>query len=217
MQQGLQALHPIHTVHPCQPPVSSGVVIINSELLEIMHQIISSIASKSTVLLLVVSLSGCVVAPREHVVREPPPPSEPVDVYVYPNNGQDEAQTDRDRYECHQWAVQQSHFDPSVTRTAEAPRVHVIAPPPGANTAAGAVTGAVLGAVVSGPRNAPGGALVGAVAGAMLGAAADQQQQDRVEYAQRQYNRDYSVQMRPAQDYRRAISACLQGRGYTVK
>jgi hypothetical protein len=35
------------------------------------------------------------------------------DVYVYPRNGQTEAQTQNDRYECHSWAVSQSGFDPT--------------------------------------------------------------------------------------------------------
>jgi hypothetical protein len=35
------------------------------------------------------------------------------DVYVYPRNGQSEAQMQNDRYECHSWAVSQSGFDPT--------------------------------------------------------------------------------------------------------
>jgi hypothetical protein len=39
------------------------------------------------------------------------------DLYVYPRNGQSEAQTSTDRYECHSWAVNQTGFDP--TRAAQ--------------------------------------------------------------------------------------------------
>ena len=35
------------------------------------------------------------------------------DIYVYPRNGQTEAQTSTDRYECHSWAVGQTGFDPT--------------------------------------------------------------------------------------------------------
>jgi hypothetical protein len=35
------------------------------------------------------------------------------DVYLYPRNGQSEAQTQNDRYECHSWAVSQTGFDPT--------------------------------------------------------------------------------------------------------
>lgn len=33
--------------------------------------------------------------------------------YVYPSKGQSQAQQDKDRYECHQWAVKQTGFDPT--------------------------------------------------------------------------------------------------------
>ncbi|MFT3906005.1 MAG: DUF6515 family protein [Steroidobacteraceae bacterium] len=35
------------------------------------------------------------------------------DVYVYPKNGQSEAQQSTDRYECHRWAKGQTNFDPT--------------------------------------------------------------------------------------------------------
>jgi hypothetical protein len=34
-------------------------------------------------------------------------------LYVYPKNGQSEQQTQNDRYQCHQWAVGQTGFDPT--------------------------------------------------------------------------------------------------------
>ena len=36
-------------------------------------------------------------------------------LYVYPKNGQTEQQTDSDRYQCHQWAVGQTGYDPTNT------------------------------------------------------------------------------------------------------
>ena len=35
------------------------------------------------------------------------------DLYVYPRNGQSDAQSSTDRYECHSWAVNQTGFDPT--------------------------------------------------------------------------------------------------------
>ena len=35
------------------------------------------------------------------------------DFFVYPAKGQSQAQQDKDRYECHTWAVQQTGYDPS--------------------------------------------------------------------------------------------------------
>jgi hypothetical protein len=36
-------------------------------------------------------------------------------LFVYPKNGQSQQQTDSDRYQCHQWAVGQTGFDPTNT------------------------------------------------------------------------------------------------------
>lgn len=43
----------------------------------------------------------------------PPAAAGAADVYVYPRNGQTEAQTQTDRYECHAWAAGQTNFDPT--------------------------------------------------------------------------------------------------------
>jgi len=40
--------------------------------------------------------------------------SGPGDIFVYPRNGQSEEQTAQDRFECHQWAVNQTGFDPTL-------------------------------------------------------------------------------------------------------
>jgi len=36
------------------------------------------------------------------------------DIFVYPRDRQTDEQTDKDRYECHRWAVEQTGFDPSL-------------------------------------------------------------------------------------------------------
>ena len=83
------------------------------------------------------------------------------------------------------------------------------------------MTGALVGAAVSNPRNAGGGALLGAIAGGLLGAAADegnaqqaQQIQQRLDQNEAQRNTQSEQQ---AVNFRRAMSACLGGRGYTVQ
>ena len=35
------------------------------------------------------------------------------DFFIYPKNGQNEKQQSSDRYECHRWAADQTHFDPT--------------------------------------------------------------------------------------------------------
>ena len=142
------------------------------------------------------------------------------DIYVYPSKGQTEKQLDRDRYECHNWAVAQSHYNPSDTHLAPHQQVRVVEmPAPGRDTALGAMTGAVIGSSVASRHDAGQGAVAGAIVGAVIGASSDAARQR----AETRATRDADARAerarleRQAADYRRAISACLEGRGYTVK
>ena len=169
-------------------------------------------------------LGGCATEP----LAAPDPPQATVQplpdtrVYVYPNAGQGAAQIDRDRYECHVWAVRQTGFDPSVAQVAPHQRVEVVpVPAPGSDMVAGAATGAIVGAAVSGHHDGGGNVLLGAVAGALLGAASDSARAQQAAAAERRINagndQQYFGLEQQAGDYRRAVSACLQGRSYTVK
>ena len=171
-------------------------------------------------LALAVLFAGCATPPSPSPASAPltPPPTR---VYFYPNAGQSAAQQDRDRYECYLWAVRQTGFDPAQAVGPLRPRVEVTpVPASGEDTLAGAFTGALLGAAVSSPRDAGGGAAIGALLGAMLGAASENARQERVQAVQTRYDaRDwqrYSQLERRAAEYRRAMAACLEGRGYTV-
>ncbi|MFQ5660961.1 MAG: glycine zipper family protein [Gammaproteobacteria bacterium] len=152
------------------------------------------------------------------------------DLYIYPNNGQDQEKQRRDRYECHVWASQQSGFDPS-TYQAPLPVRHTYPGRghhpyrPGINPITGAAGGAALGAVggaIGGDagKGAAIGAGVGALAGAFHTLAYQARARDHEEYRRRQADRQVQQAEEIRQlrsDYNRAISACLEGRGYTVK
>jgi hypothetical protein len=170
-----------------------------------------------TALLAVATLAGCVSQPRPRPAPLPPPPDP--NVYVYPNQGQSPEQTDRDRYECNDWAVRQTGFDPSQPNLPPRQRVRVVAgPPPGSGVATGAITGAFIGAAVSDPWHAGPGALIGALAGAAIGGASDAA---RAEHAQRiedsANNSSYAYAAQRIDQYKRALSACLEARGYQVR
>jgi len=166
-------------------------------------------------LVAIIGLSACVVAPPPRTVAVPAPP--PQKVFVYPSNGQSAEQTDRDRYECHVWVVQQTGVDPSRADANPYERVVVQpATPPGAATAAGAVGGAILGAIIAGPRDAGAGLVLGGITGAVVGSAADASAQEQAHMTQQQLNQRAAAGRARADSYRRALGACLQGRGYTV-
>ena len=136
---------------------------------------------------------------------------------VYPANGQTPEQQERDRYECHVWAVQQSGFDPSRSGVPPGERVVVQpATPPGAGTAVGAIAGAILGAAIAGPRDAGAGLILGGITGAAVGSASDANAQAQANYEQARIDRNSAGVEQGAANYRRAISACLDARGYTT-
>ncbi|HMD75650.1 MAG TPA: hypothetical protein VKG05_17430 [Steroidobacteraceae bacterium] len=176
----------------------------------------SSMASRllryTTLVAAAAFLSACVEPVRTVAVPPPPPPPR---LFIYPANGQSPDQLARDHYECHTWAVQQTGIDPSRPGAVPYERV-VVGPAPGSGTATGLVGGAIVGSILAGPRDSGIGALFGAATGAIIGSSADQQAQAQSQQAQQQINQQQAVDRANANAYRRAISTCLIGRGYTV-
>jgi hypothetical protein len=148
------------------------------------------------------------------------------DLYIYPKNGQDGELQRRDRYECHVWAAGQTGFDPS-TYQAPQPVIHPL--PPTARRHDGRfgedpVTGAAKGAAVGAVGGAIGGdvgkgAAIGAGVGALLGAFRTlERESDRKAIERRREAAEQQAEREALRaDYNRAISACLEARGYTVK
>ena len=138
------------------------------------------------------------------------------DLYIYPAKGQSQALQDKDRYECHSWAVKQTGFDPSRPSTAAASadqtkpyqtsQPHVVK-----GAARGAALGAVGGAITG---NAGKGAAAGAAMGGLAGGfrRVDEKRQHS---SQHQANAQ-AANSTARNSYNRAMAACLQGRGYTV-
>lgn len=171
---------------------------------------------------LLLGLAGCVEAPPPR--RPPPPPPAYVGpppnttVYAYPQQGQSPDQQSRDRYECTTWAVQQTGFDPSAPNVPAQYRVVASGPPPGTGTAIGAIAGAVIGAAISPRWDRGAGAVFGGLTGAMIGSATDASRAQQNAAAMSEAQQEQAAAMgQKAYDYRRALSACLSGRGYSVK
>jgi hypothetical protein len=178
---------------------------------------ISGTLAKGAISAACLALLAACATPPPRVYRAPAQPPPPQRVFVYPAHGQSPDQTERDRYECHTWAVQQTGVDPSRADANAYERV-IVQPstPPGANTAGGAIAGAILGAIIAGPRNAGAGLVLGGATGAIVGSAADANAQSQAQQTQQQINMSAAEGRARADSYRRAIGACLQGRGYTV-
>jgi hypothetical protein len=130
---------------------------------------------------------------------------------VIPQRGQSADQARRDRYDCHNWAVEQTGESPvaaptrdhaeqsSEEREKHAERVNRVI--------SGAMIGAGLGGLVRATQNEDpaNGVLAGAAVGAAIGAATGREKERKEER-----------KAAGPSDYLRALTACMEGRGYSV-
>jgi Glycine zipper len=156
--------------------------------------------------------------------------------YAYPAAGQSEEQTSKDTFECHNWSVQTTGFDP--TKSYAPPPSYATSPPPSSgggfgsgetgqggvmrDAAGGAALGAIGGAIAG---DAGKGAAIGALAGGLFGGAKRSnrhyeerrwQEQQQMQQMQQQQAFQQELNAR-TNEYRRAFSACMSSRKYTVQ
>jgi hypothetical protein len=142
-------------------------------------------------------------------------------IFAYPANGQNKKQQAQDKFECYNWAVSESGFDPVAVATSggasATPVSHTVRPnnPGPSDPITGAAGGAALGALGGAIAGDPGlGAAIGAAVGGSVGLANHVDEKSRETTITRHSS---SQQSGPSGDYRRAMTACLEARGYTVK
>jgi hypothetical protein len=83
---------------------------------------------------------------------------------------------------------------------------------------AGGAGGAVVGGLAGGRKSAVRGGLAGAAGGALIGGMRRSSQRDREEQRREQWEREQvNNYARARNEFNRAFSACMTGRGYTVK
>lgn len=135
------------------------------------------------------------------------------ELYIYPAKGQSAEQQDKDKFECYNWAKNDTGFDPMALPTTSS------APPKGQKKSGGAITGALGGAVLGGVLgDSSKSAKRGAVAGGLIGGVRQSSKNTRTEQKRSDWERKESANYaNNRNNYNRAYSACLEGRGYTVK
>jgi hypothetical protein len=129
--------------------------------------------------------------------------------YVYPSKGQTQEQQGRDEYECNQWAIGQSGFDPSNPSTTSTSSQQA-QDRAGGGAARGAAVGAVGGAIEGDPGAR---AASGAARGGVFGAIRRRRKRNEAEQEQ---ERAQAGSVSGLESYNRAFAACMQGRGYAV-
>lgn len=129
-------------------------------------------------------------------------------LYVFPKNGQSAEQQQKDTAECETWARGQTGYDPAA-----APPAQAAAPQGG--VVRGAARGAALGAAVGAIAGDAGkGAAMGAAGGGLMGGMKRRDQQAQQNAVDQNWQAQQNAK---AAENRRAMSACLTGKGYTVQ
>jgi hypothetical protein len=134
-------------------------------------------------------------------------------LFVYPAKNQAPPQQQQDEGECYVWARQQTGIDPTAPPPAAAAAQ---APSKAEGTLKGAAGGAAVGTAIGAIAGDTGeGAAIGAVAGAVRGRRQAKNAQKQATQQAQQQAQGQQAQTRAT--FNKAMSACLEGRGYSVK
>ncbi len=135
------------------------------------------------------------------------------DLIVFPAKGQSNEQMEQDKFSCYGWAKQQSGFDPMA-----APKTSTPAPSQekkSGGVVRGGLGGAALGAIVGdSSKSAKRGAAAGGLIGGVRQGSANRATEKNTEQWQQQEASQYANNRNT---YNRGYSACMEGKGYTVK
>lgn len=134
-------------------------------------------------------------------------------IYVFPSNNQDQKTQDTDEMAYYRWAVEQTGVDPLNPVKVEPGQGNRA---PDGTAVAGAARGAAAGAAIGAIAGDAGkGAAIGAVTGAMQGRRA------KVvgDHARQQQMNQAAVAREKAmmESFQKAFTACIEGKGYTVR
>ncbi len=132
-----------------------------------------------------------------------------VGLYTYPEKKQSAQQQLTDEQQCYNNAKSQTGFDPNAVTTAPAQSAS-------GGKDHGAAKGAATGAVLAGATGGDAGQ--GAARGAVIGGVrAKRKQKKAEEKAEKQDDANKEALEKQQGDFKRAMSACLGARGYSVK
>jgi len=133
-------------------------------------------------------------------------------MYVFPAKNQTAEQQQKDEKECYDWAVKNSGVDPLNLKKVEPVQAEKTQGGAVSGAANGAAAGAAIGAIAG---DAGTGAGVGAAAGAMSGRRA--KKKSAAQQEQKAQSDANTANQEQINSYKKAYTACLTGKGYTVQ
>jgi hypothetical protein len=135
------------------------------------------------------------------------------EMIIYPAKGQSAKQMEKDKADCQTWAKKETGVDPLAL--AEKSAAQPAPSGPQGERVRGAARGAVAGVAIGAIAGDAGkGAAIGAGAGAVAGGARQRGKARAEQQTQEQQQADTKASL---DKFKRAYSACLEGKGYTVK
>ena len=140
------------------------------------------------------------------------------ELIIFPAKGQSDEQMDKDKYDCYNWAKKETGFDPMLVPTASAPppKQKETKASAGRGAVGGALLGAGLGKITGG--SAKKGAVIGGAGGAVVGGSRKAGTAEENKKANQQWANEQGAEYTKKRNhYNRAFSACMEGKGYTVR
>ena len=188
--------------------------------------------------LLTMIIASSLQAQQDQVLSQTAQPqqksiSNQLGLHAFPAKGQSREQQQTDELACYNWAQQDTGFDPlaalKAVPSAKNPPSTIGAQPSGTQQnagAKGAVRGAAGGAAIGAIAGDPGkGAAIGAASGGLRGrmaqkkaqAEAQQRSQQQAQQQAQQQSQAKAQTQASLEDFKKAYSACMDAKGYSLK
>jgi hypothetical protein len=133
-----------------------------------------------------------------------------VGLYVYPQKSQNATQQLTDEQRCYNSAKTQTGYDPNAAAPAPKEK-NKTSSSDGHDVAKGAAHGAIISGATGGD------AAAGARRGAIIGGIRSKREKKKDDEAKQKTEAKQTMQEKQKDDFKRAISACLDARGYSVR
>lgn len=165
---------------------------------------------KHALVLLLVVVAPCFSIAQQSGVRPPVKGmASTVGLYVYPQKNQSATQQLTDEQQCYNSAKTQTGYDPNATSSAPKAKSKKN------NDDHDVAKGAAHGAIISGATG--GDAAAGARRGAIIGGIRSKREKKKDDEAKQKTEAKQTGQDKQKDDFKRATSACLDARGYSVR
>jgi hypothetical protein len=161
--------------------------------------------------LILLALGTCTGLNAQTQTTPPKSMAASLGLHAFPNNQQTPEQQRNDQAACYEWAKQDTSFDPLAASQQAQNQQSAPKGVPMKSAAQGAGMGAAIGAISGdAARGAAAGSIGGVIRGKMAQKSAEQK-------AAAQAQAKAQAQQNGNENFKRAFTACMEGKGYSVR